>query len=317
MSHVGSFPETSKSTIDIFRDMVGVGVDVPPYPQVRSFIEIYLKPLVSLGFLEVRGREYFLRIGEFEEARLEAVVPPEAIECAREKSRLGIENLRAPITGPLTLASNIYLGGVGFQHSLISEKELVFEFLGEYVALNALKLRDLGYTYIFLDEPVLSNIVGSKHILFKYSEEELVELYSSIMRRVDGVTFGIHVCGRIPSRLFKLLARIEELKILNHEFRDTRENMDSIDPETLELYDKFLAPGVVSSKNPSVEDVESTVLLLENLASRYKIERLDLISGDCGFSGLKGVGGAYDIAIRKLEVIRKAVDQVLSGYEEV
>lgn len=314
VSHVGSFPPTSKSIREIFRDMVEVGVGVPPYPQVRSFIEIFLDPLLDLRVLSFKGKNYFLNIRDPRDVKLDVKAPFEAVESVREAERLKVESLRGPVTGPLTLASRVYVGEAKFENSLLSKKEFVFELLKEYVSLNVEKLISLGYTHIFIDEPILSNIVGSKRILFGYSEDEIIQLYNDLTGKFKSVTFGVHICGRIPRRLVGILARVDNLKVFNHEFKGTPENFETIDSRVLEEYDKTLAPGIVSSKECRVESLESTVNLLEKLISKYGFERLDLISGDCGFSSLKPLregGDAYRSAIGKLRVLREAVELVL------
>jgi len=59
-SHVGSFPlsYSDENIKRIINDMAKIGLDVPPYPQLRSFIEIYLQPLEIHGVV-YRNRGIF------------------------------------------------------------------------------------------------------------------------------------------------------------------------------------------------------------------------------------------------------------------
>ncbi|MCC6058334.1 MAG: methionine synthase, partial [Desulfurococcaceae archaeon] len=67
-SHVGSFPldysydNVKRAVLDMNR----IGVDVPPYPQLRNFVEIYLKPLEDAGCLRSSRGVYFLNIDNIE-----------------------------------------------------------------------------------------------------------------------------------------------------------------------------------------------------------------------------------------------------------
>ena len=42
-SHVGSFPLQNLRKVMV--DLYEIGLDVPPCPQMRDFVEIYIKPL--------------------------------------------------------------------------------------------------------------------------------------------------------------------------------------------------------------------------------------------------------------------------------
>ena len=61
-SHVGSFPlDYAKDLVErILVELHEIGLSVPPYPQMRSFIDIYLEPLAKRGVLEKRGVFYVL-----------------------------------------------------------------------------------------------------------------------------------------------------------------------------------------------------------------------------------------------------------------
>jgi len=120
---------------------------------------------------------------------------------------------------------------------------------------------------------------------------------------------GVHVCGRISSNLFSILASIDEIQILNFEFHDTPENINVVDKTVLEKYDKVLAPGVASSKKPVVESTEEILSLLKRIYDKAG-GRIDLISADCGFGGLRESAGsgvnAYSIGLAKLKNIVQA-----------
>jgi len=315
-SHVGSFPLNPGPGVvgRVLRDLREVGLDAPPYPQLRSFIEIYVEPLVKAGVAKDTGGFYTAEPRALLEFKPPDPFIPEAVEAIRvvREEGLGFKWLRAPVTGPLTLASRIYLAGEpagGLEHTVLRDKELVMQVLTPYVAGFARYLEGLGYNIVFIDEPVLGVIVGARRILLGYTVEDLREIYGELFKGLRSER-GIHVCGRIPRSLFGILASIDELDILNFEFHDSPENIDVVDGSLLEKNDKVLAPGVASSKKLTVESTDEILGLLSRVHSKA-MGRIDLVSADCGFGGLKEAGGnsgtAYNVGLAKLRNIVKAV----------
>ena len=315
-SHVGSFPlpHSTERIGLILEDMHRIGLDVPPYPQLRSFVDIYLEPLVVNGVLERKGELYYVKSLEaLEELRSIKPSIPEAEYTARLVRERGyrFRGLRAPVTGAFTLASRIHLDPnkpPSVDNSLAAKREYM-ELLVDYVARHIKLMAELGYTTLFIDEPFLGVMVGRRRIILGYREEDILDYISKVFGGTPG-EHGIHVCGRISPRLFEILARSEALHVLNFEFHDNPENISSVNPRLLEEYDKLLAPGVASSKKPVVESVEEISSLLERIGSLTGW-RVDLVSADCGFGGLAVESGdpweAYMIGLAKLENIVKAV----------
>ena len=186
------------------------------------------------------------------------------------------------------------------------------DLLAPYVRSFIEYLLGLGYNIVFLDEPILGVIVGKRRIILGYTEDYIADTINYLLRNVYGEK-GIHVCGHISNKLFELLASIESLDILNFEFYDTRKNLDIIDHGILEKYGKLLAPGIVSAKRPFVEEIKEIRELLNEI---YKLAggRIDLVSGDCGFAGLKDVLDdpleTYRISIEKLKRIVSIVREL-------
>lgn len=320
VSHVGSFPLDPEPGIEekILEDLYRIGVDVPPYPQLKSFIDIYLEPLVYKGLLEKRDEFYYSTIDKLLGAKPPRLRIKEAEISIKiiYKKRLKFQGLRAPVTGPYTLASRVYFGdpGKGLRATMVSNPDVVASFFAEYVKGFVEYMRDLGYNTIFIDEPILGVIVGKRRILYGHSVDSIIDnlekLYS--VKGSDNIG-GVHVCGRISSKLFELLSQVKGLTILNFEFKDTPENLDVIDHRLLEEYDKILAPGVASAKKPVIESVDEIRGLLSKV---YSIAhgKINYISADCGFGGLKGAFDnpykAYEVSLKKLENIVTAVKVV-------
>jgi len=307
-SHVGSFPlDYSRENVDrIMKDLWSIGIDVPPYPQLRSFIDIYLQPLLNEGIIYSKNGFYYINFNQIDHIHKIKPKISEAEDAinAMIKYNLLFKWLRAPVTGPFTLASRIYVDDLskGLYATLLGKKDFIMDALAPYIRSFVEYLVDLGYNVLFLDEPILGVIVGKKRIILGYNEEYIIDTINYILKGIR-VEKGIHVCGRISDKLFKILAKIDSLDILNFEFYDTRENLEIIDHKVLEKNNKLLAPGIVSAKNPSIESLDEIKKLLEKI---YRIAngRIDLVSGDCGFAGLRNALDnpldSYRISIEKL-----------------
>lgn len=311
-SHVGSFPleHELRNVERIVKDLAVLGVDVPPYPQLRSFVDIYVSPLIEAGVVEYAGN--FLRVSSdtLDKQIIGGLSVPEAEFTMRlvRGSKLVFSGLRAPVTGVFTLASRLYLGreSTNLASTLLSSKELVEGFLTNYVAGFVKYMVSLGFTVIFLDEPFLGLMVGSRKNLLNYSDDEIIGVLENVARAAEGVEVGVHVCGRIHGRLLELLARVGKIKYLSFEFHDNPRNVEVLDKRLLESYDKIISPGVVSSRIPEIEDYEEVLELLKKVY-RGSGGRVDLVSADCGFAGLRGSLGdrerEYEIALSKIEKI--------------
>ena len=318
-SHVGSFPlaYSPDNVKRALKDMARVGLSAPPYPQFRSFIEIYLEPLLELGVLTRRGGLFYLP--EAPEARRVTGFRVQEAELAVnyvKEEKLGFRWLRAPVTGVFTLASRVYVKEPGktpqgLSATALSNKELVKGFFVEFVKRAVEYVSSIGYSIVFLDEPSLTLIVGKKRVLFNYSEEDIVEALDHVAKATSGEV-GVHVCGPLHPRILEIVAQVPSVKYISVELHDTPQNMDVVDKSLLEKYDKYLSPGVVSAKKPTVEDVDQVLKLLRAVYEKTA-GRVDLVSGDCGFGGLRGSLGdpelEYSVAVKKLEVVAKAVKQ--------
>ena len=323
-SHVGSFPlDYAKDLVErILVELHEIGLSVPPYPQMRSFIDIYLEPLAKRGVLEKRGDFYFAKPESLLEAEPVAEPIPEAEDTVSIVRRRGLsfDELRGPVTGVFTLASRVYLEHnieAGLRATALARRGLVEEFFVPYVHRYLEYLSKLGYRVLFIDEPILGVIVGRRRILFGYTEDFIYEVLRSVFRGISASMRGIHVCGRISARLFDILSRSEVLDALNFEFFDTPENLGVVDPKALEENKKVLAPGIASAKKPRVESLDEVVTVLRKVYDKAN-GLIDLVSADCGFGGLKGVvepGEALRISIGKLRRVVEAV-AMLSGGDE-
>ncbi len=306
-SHVGSYPldHSPDNLRRAFLDTIDAGITVPPVPQLRPFTDMYLEPLVEMGHLEpIRGGKYrpVDLHGEPELPKLDEV--EWFLELANEMN-FDLSAVRLPLTGPFTLATRVEVGEGGIFNSLLADKRALFEFFVPYVSKIAEKMDSVGFGYIFVDEPVIGLLVG-RRILFDYKEEDIVESYERVFSGVKAQR-GTHICGKLSPKLSDLLMKVP-VRYLSHEFFDSRSNLERFSRQKLEEAGKVLSPGVVSAQSMEVEGRGVVRDLLKELVERFGAERIDLVSGDCGFGGLKAAGPqAYEVALSKLRVIEEVV----------
>ncbi len=310
-SHVGSLPlEYSPESFErAFRDLAAAGLDVPPVPQLRDFISMYLQPLADAGIVEASGTIFRARSEELEEAARVRPKLPELEMVSKLARELDVKRLRVPITGAFTLASRVYVGDPsrGMRSTALASKELVTDVLAGYVANAVRAAVELPGAAIVIDEPILGTVVGGRVTLFSYRDEDVLEAYARELKPAAGLPRGTHVCGQVNERLASLLAESESLDFLNHEFHDTPANLSIPWRRILERGDKFLSPGIFSTKKVKIESFEEMLNLASRILETVGHERVNLFSGDCGFGGLRGVPNAYEVALAKLRNLAKAV----------
>ena len=296
-------------------DVYEVGLTYPCYPQLRDFISMFLDPLVAQGLLEKAGLNYLLLVEDFRVLRKSEVpIPLEAQWFIESMERLGFKfrGLRAPVTGPFTLASRIYPVGSSGSLGKTMMKDLSFlESLASSLSRLIRRLEDLGYTLIVVDEPILSVIYGARGSILGHSDEDILKILSMLKPR--RAMIGVHVCGRISPALFRLLLK-SEFSLLDHEFKTSPRNFKSITAEGLKKHGKRLSVGCVSSKNITVESVEEVSSILVKALNIYG-DRVYMVKPDCGFRGFIGFlpeEEAYKVSLRKLKAIVEAVKKLNS-----
>jgi len=313
-THVGSFPlNYSEETVKrILIDLSNIEIDFLGYPQLRDFVEMYLEPLLETGALS-KVRVGFkvsdwkvLREGIEKETL--TVKEAELMKEMYEKRVIRPLALKGSVTGPFTLASKIYTSaGYSISASLLKNREVVKEVLANLVASYVRGLERLNYSMVVIDEPILSLIVG-KRILFSYREEDIVEIINEVLTGVKIKYRGIHVCGRLSPLLVKILLKLD-LEVLDHEHKDIPENLSAYSRRDLELNEKFLALGVISSKNPRVESIEEIKEAIKMGINSFG-DRLLFVKPDCGFRGLKVSNKEEEMYRVSLDKLRNLVNAV-------
>ena len=299
---IGSFPleDSLDNRKRCIEDLLNIGVEFPNYPQLINMGKQFLDDLAKQDCGIVKDDGGYLLKKEYIQ---EPASPPGlelyrwTVDYLKNKGALERVGLKASVTGPFTLASYVKTGSGTFpSNTTVADIEKVRQLATAISGCCRAFAKD-AYV-ISIDEPILSVIVG-RRVLFKYDEEDIIEIYNGLKELCGGRIIGTHVCGRISPGLAKILLRTE-LDFLSHEFHDTTENFDVYNPKGLEENRKVLSVGCVSSKNPKVEPIEE-VLNIMNRSREYG-ENL-IFTPDCGFKKLTVEGSlehAYRIATEKL-----------------
>jgi 5-methyltetrahydropteroyltriglutamate--homocysteine methyltransferase len=257
----------------------------------------FLQPLsMNNSSLQIKGEEITL-LGE------NLVEPDHAIGIERAEYFLSfihrnnlmkrLKGTRACVTGPFTLAS--YIGTKNLMTCGASKPHIV-EALAKTLGRSCKQLSDMGINIISIDEPFLSVILGAKRLLYSYDQEFVVKVLNTLIKEIS--TFSaIHVCGRITP-LVKSSLLASDANIIDHEFAQSPKNHEAYSKQELEQTEKMLAYGCISSTNLKIETVEEVTGALKN-AQKLFGQRI-IVKPDCGFGGLSGLPGAYEITFTKL-----------------
>ena len=325
---VGSLPlqNTKENMIKGFEDLINIGIDYPCYPQLESMITQFLRPLSkTTDSLVERNNKFYLN-DDFEPPS-----KPIALEYGkfmkeffneRPSLKSNVQGLKACLTGPFTLASEIILEGnasKGIKPRLFNEPrgimlDWIVDKFADIMKQIGKAYSDMGINIISMDEPILGLLVGKK--IWFHSEDFLINTLNKAISGIKELS-SIHVCGAISPNLRDLLLKTN-VKILDHEFRTNENNFKIFEKKHFEGTDKFLAMGTVQTKIAKMDNlnkadyIESVDFLkdyVEKGIIRFGKENL-IVKPDCGFGPLKETFGekdGYDIALGKLKNLVLAV----------
>ncbi|HEY0089125.1 MAG TPA: uroporphyrinogen decarboxylase family protein, partial [Candidatus Lokiarchaeia archaeon] len=274
---VGSLPlsNTKENMIKGFEDLINIGIDYPCYPQLESMITQFLRPLSKkIDKLYEKNNKFYLN-DDF-------ILPdkPVALEYGnfmkeffneRPSLKDNVRGLKACLTGPFTLASEIILEGnaaKGIKPRLFNEPrgimlEWIVDKFADIMKQIGKAYNDLGIDIISMDEPILGLLVGKK--TWFYSNEFIIQTLNKAISGIKKLS-SIHVCGAISPNLRDILLQTD-VKILDHEFRTNENNFKIFEKKHFENSDKFLAMGSIQTK----------IAKKENLNREDYIESVDFL----------------------------------------
>lgn len=332
---VGSFPlpDTEENFKRVFRDQINSGITIPCYPQLVDMNHQILQPLANiLDDLSLQGKEFHLHGDvEFPKKPVATGYGKRVLDILKEEPSLKsrIHGMKACLTGPFTLCSNIIIDD---EEMAAGKKPLLFreprghllpELLKKMAAFMARvteAYKNMGFTIISIDEPFLSQLVGRKKVLF-HQKEFVKEIINEAAKNIPEEG-SLHVCGTLSPLLRDMLLETN-LHYLDHEFETSPKNFDLFSKESLEAHGKVLAFGAIQT-NPVpipgrdvgsyLETHENVVTRLEDAKNQFGEENL-IIKPDCGFGGMEAFdrienGLGYRLAMKKLEIMTGAIETV-------
>jgi len=294
-------------------DKLSLGLDYPCYPQLPGSrsdpMNMGLQFLVPLSKVEPRIQ---IR-GEEAELLSDEISPPSdpiGVERAeyfvaflRGRGLISkVKGVKACVTGPFTLAS--YLNRKSLMTCGASKLGVV-KALAQALSRSCRRLSDLGFDIVNIDEPFLSVMLGRK-ALFNDDEGFVVEMLNLLTSGISGVS-AVHVCGTVTPLVRKALLECEA-DVIDHEFAGSPANLHAYTRDDLEGSEKFLAYGCISSVRPQVETVDEISDSLRSALEKFG-PRI-IVKPDCGFAGMMGIPGAYQLVLKKLENMVKAAHRV-------
>ncbi len=292
---VGSFPlqYSIENMCRALSDQIEAGINFPCYGQLLDMNLMFLEPLAKekcgidiiageawiTGLLEVPKRPIVLEFLEF------------AQDYLKKNPSEGIDGIKVPITGPITLSS---VTKVSEKHHAIEYPDFILDF-SNIVAELAKCYDKSGAGLIMIDEPSLGYAKW-----LGIEPDVLIEAINKPIKAIKSALPSVHVCGDI-SAVTDILIQ-SEAPILDHSFRDFPANLEFYSKGILERADKMMGFGCVSSTpDPqllldigagkaqwaeAVESVDEIEKLILEGGRKFGLERL-IINPDCGFGGMK------------------------------
>ncbi len=302
-SIIGSFTieDTEANRKRCVDDLISLGLDYPSYPQLSEMGPQFLNDLTKHGSGVQQEKNRYRLSGK----KIESDGFPLGLEpffwttnYLNKKGLAGTVKLKAPITGPFTLASYIETKPGAFPYNTaVSDPNLVNQ-LAEALSESCKAVSESAYM-VSIDEPILSVLVGAKSA-FGYRDEDIIGVYNSLKEACGDRIVGSHICGRISPKLADILLKTE-LDFISHEFSEMPQNTALYSPDKLREHGKVLSVGCVSTKNPRIESPHEILKMMKQF-NGYR-EAL-IFTPDCGFRKLlgnnMGTEEAYRISMDKL-----------------
>lgn len=326
----GSMPmsNTEENMIRAFEDIINIGIDFPCYPQLIPMNSQFLSPLSKIidQLNETKPDTFYLEDDFQIPDKLVALEYGEfMINFLNERPELKnrIKGTKACLTGPFTMASEIFLGerlAKGVDLKIFNEhRAIMVDWIVDKIADIMKEIgkayNNMGINIITMDDPILSLLVGKK--IFFHSEDFIIKTINKALSGIKNLS-SIHICGRISPRLRDIILQTD-VKIMDHEFRTCESNFNIFKKKHLEDYNKYLAMGTLQSNiipmkhtsvNDYVETIDFLIKYINKGIEKYGKKNLFLKS-DCGFGALKdsfeNEEFAYEITIRKLNNLVLAV----------
>lgn len=268
-------------------------IDCPTYPQFRDMVKMFMEPIRMY-----QEDAYLIEKSKAVIQELEYV------------QGLKVENVRVCITGPFELYYREF-GGIIYEDVILNLAESVRRF-----AENACKYENVKC--ISIDEPSLGIAPDLQ------PDDDLIQ-------RVFDYNLSADIQIHLHEPLFYEKLLETDIDIIGVECAKKPENMDFIDPETVESAEKKLRIGIARSDidgiiaefnsthnvnawgneemiSLAIEEIESVDKIAERIEIAYNKfgSLISYVGPDCGLFSFP----TQELAIQLLENVRKAVERV-------
>ena len=288
-----------KMVIEGFLDEVGVGIDVPNYPQFRDMSEMFLAIVdgverVKGGYLETK----ILSVKADRSHIPEVMVIEKNSQMVSEKKG-GPFEVKVCVTGPYTLSSlflhrdNEIFSRLGNTISRIVENNVFSEKHGK-VSLVAVDEPVFGLQ----DDPLID--FGSE------GRENLRKAWESIFRKAKSK--NAQTLLHLHNTADELFWEIESLDVIDSHVDDPIYQMKKT-KERLESTDKFLKASI------SVADFDTLIKKRIIKTSRQKMTELAMNERIAeAWTGITGRKTDPDIFLEKLDIMKKRLVEIVDRF---
>jgi 5-methyltetrahydropteroyltriglutamate--homocysteine methyltransferase len=309
-----------------------------------SFVADKLDGVLLMSLAEmldvVEDKEGFRRILDTLDVPAFSIHSPVCVGKLRRKKSLAADEyaflrrhtsrpIKVPLPGPYLLTRAMWVKEL--TRAVYPTKEDLGADVVAVLREEVCALRDLGVDFIQLDEPVLAELVfaeGQTRTFMcaalsarKDPAEELefaVELLNAVVRGLDGVRTGLHVCRGNWSQnegtllagsyrpLLPYLRRIEVNQLVL-EYATPRAG------DLVVVPDKEIGLGVVNPRTAEVEPPEAIVARVKEALRFFSKDQI-FLNPDCGFATFASRPmNSSDVASAKLESVARAAAVLREG----
>ncbi len=244
--------------------------------------------------------------------------------------------IKVALPGPYLLTRSMWVKGVSDKEypTLRSLSEDIIKVLRE----ELIDLRDAGVAFVQFDEPVLTNVVFRPDVQERTfmcasmsassgdPTQELVwalRMMNDVVRGIEGVHLGIHVCrGNWSRKEETLLTGTYEPLLKYLTLMDVNQLvLEYATPRAGEMaaFDKYarkreIGLGVVNPRTDEIESPQSIIQKVDEAIKYFEASQIYL-NPDCGFGTFaERPMNTPEMAFKKLQVVAEAAKELRTRY---
>jgi len=187
--------------------------------------------------------------------------------------------IKLTITGPVTLGFSCGLNGLEESpYSTVKDFQLYTD-VSTALKPIADEFQKIG-ALVQIDEPGLS----AGYVNYKDFSKELFQWINEMTADLNPENTIMHICGRIPKRLFEIVLQFENIGTFSFAFDGMveKDNINIISREILEDHGKKLGFGCISGVNQVLSDPETVKSNIIAAVEKIGVENIAFIHPDCG-----------------------------------